>query len=213
MPRQKMTEEQKMERKLAKKAEKQAQREAEWNARKAVWAQQAEESRKQHLEKMDESLRSRFIKAVEYASNINNDFFRDLLSRWQRFGNLSEKQVDVLVRSAERDMMKESANEMIEDWFQVGSKIDTPKLTVLSVKVVETAPAAWGAPSYTTRVTLQHSSGIYFTVKSNSEKLLEKFREALEQKKQVKLNATIKWHFDGSDTVILTSRGMKFLNV
>ena len=208
MARVKMTEEQKAQRKLEKKAEKHALREAEWNAKKAEWARQAEESREVRLAELEASLRIRFEKAVAYAVRSSNDFFKDLANKWERFGNLSDKQIDVLVNAVERDQKKEVISEVIEDWYEVDSKIDTPSLTIQSIKEVP-VEMAYGLSGYTTKITMKHNSGIFFTVKTNAAKLIDAFNEANEHNKMVKLNAKVKWHFKDSDTVILTSRGMK----
>ena len=56
---------------------------------------------------------------------------------------------------------------------------------------------------------MKNKAGIFFSVKTNAAKLIDVFKEALEKGLTVNLNAKVKWHFEDSDTVILTSRGMK----
>ena len=208
MARTKLTDEEKLQRKLAKKAEKQALRDAEWKARQEVWAAQAKASRETQLAAMEPSRRQRFEKAVAYAAKSSNEFFKDLANKWERFGNMSDKQIDVLVNAVERDQKKEAISEVIEDWYEVDSKIETPALTIQNIKEVP-VEMGYGLSGYTTKITMKHSSGIFFTVKTNAGKLIGAFNEANEQNKMVKLNAKVKWHFKDSDTVILTSRGMK----
>jgi hypothetical protein len=157
---------------------------------------------------MEPSRRQRFEKAVAYATKSSNEFFKDLANKWERFGNMSDKQIEVLINAVERDQKKEAISEVIEDWYEVDSKIETPALTIQSIKEVA-VEMGYGMSGSTTKITMKHSSGIFFTVKTNAAKLIDVFTEANEQNKMVKLNAKVKWHFKDSDTVILTSRGMK----
>jgi hypothetical protein len=207
MARPKMTEEQKMERQLAKKAEKQAQREAEWKARQAVWAQQAAESREKVIATLDPEFKSKFEKAVAYAEKSNNEFFKDIANKWQRFGNLSLKQMQVLVNGTERDMRKVAVSEVIDEWYVVGEKSEIRKLEIR--KVEEVAVGEGYFAGVTTKISMKNKAGIFFSVKTNAAKLIDVFKEALEKGLTVNLNAKVKWHFEDSDTVILTSRGMK----
>jgi hypothetical protein len=207
MARPKMTEEQKMERKLAKKAEKQAQREAEWKARQAVWAQQAAESREKVIATLDPEFKSKFEKAVAYAEKSNNEFFKDIANKWQRFGNLSLKQMQVLVNGTERDIRKAAVSEVIDEWYVVGEKSEIRKLEIRKVEEVVVGEGYFAG--VTTKISMKNKAGIFFSVKTNAAKLIDVFKEALEKGLTVNLNAKVKWHFEDSDTVILTSRGMK----
>jgi hypothetical protein len=207
MARPKMTEEQKMERKLAKKAEKQAQRDAEWNARQAVWAQQAAESREKVIATLDPEFKSKFEKAVAYAEKSNNEFFKDIANKWQRFGNLSLKQMQVLVNGTERDIRKAAVSEVIDEWYVVGEKSEIRKLEIRKVEEVVVGEGYFAG--VTTKISMKNKAGIFFSVKTNAAKLIDVFKEALEKGLTVNLNAKVKWHFEDSDTVILTSRGMK----
>ena len=207
MARPKMTEEQKMERKLAKKAEKQAQREAEWKARQAVWAQQAAESREKVIATLDPEFKAKFEKAVAYAEKSNNEFFRDIANKWQRFGNLSLKQMQVLVNGTERDIRKAAVSEVIDEWYVVGEKSEIRKLEIRKVEEVVVGEGYFAC--VTTKISMKNKAGIFFSVKTNAVKLIDVFKEALEKGLTVNLNAKVKWHFEDSDTVILTSRGMK----
>lgn len=208
MARQKMTEEQKAQRKLDKKAEKQALRDAEWAAKKAVWAQQAADSRAKILETLEPSFKARLDKALEYSAKSNNDFFKDIANKWWQYGNLSAKQMQVLIDSTERDAKKYAIAEVIEEWYVVGEKSQITKLNVKNVQDVVTSDG-FGNNGITTKITLQNRAGIFFTLKTNAGKWIKFFSDALEAQQQVNLNATIKWHFKDSDTVILTSRGLK----
>ena len=207
MARTKMTEEQKMERKLAKKAEKQAQRDAEWKARQAVWAQQAAESREKVIATLEPEFKAKFEKALAYAEKSNNDFFKDIANKWQRFGNLSLKQMQVLVNGTERDIRKAAVSEVIDEWYVVGEKSEIRKLEIRKVEEVTVGEGYFAG--VTTKISMKNKAGIFFSVKTNAEKLINVFKEALENGLTVNLNAKVKWHFEDSDTVILTSRGMK----
>jgi len=207
MARPKMTEEQKMERKLAKKAEKQAQREAEWKARQAVWAQQAAESREKILATLEPEFKAKFEKALAFAVNSKNDFFLDIANKWQRFGNLSQKQMEVLINGTERDMRKAAVAEVIDEWYVVGEKSEIRKLEVRKVEEVVVGEGYFAG--VTTKISMKNKAGIFFTVKTNAAKFIDLFTEALEKGLTVNLNAKVKWHFEDSDTVILSSRGMK----
>ena len=207
MARQKMTEEQKQQRNLEKKAAKQAQREAEWKARQEVWAQQAAESREKIIATLDPQFVAKLEKAIAYAEKSNNDFFKDIANKWQRFGNLSVKQMEVLINGTERDIRKVAVSEVIDEWYVVGEKSDIRKL---EVRKVEEVPVDMGYNvGYTTKISMKNKAGIFFSVKTNAGKLIDIFKEALEKGLTVNLNAKVKWHFEDSDTVILTSRGMK----
>lgn len=207
MARPKMTEEQKLQRKLEKKAEKQAQREAEWKARQAVWAQQAAESREKIITTLDPQFKARFDKALDYAEKSSNDFFKDIANKWQRFGNLSMKQMEVLVNGVERDLRKVAVSEVIDEWYVVGEKSEIRKLEVRKVEEVVVGEGYFAG--VTTKISMKNKAGIFFSVKTNADKLIAVFKEALEKSLTVNLNAKVKWHFEDSDTVILTSRGMK----
>ncbi len=209
MARQKMTEEQKAQRKLEKKAEKQALRDAEWNAKKAEWARQAEESRLSILETLDPSFREKFEKAYQYASTSANEFFRDIANKWLKYGKLSEKQMRVLIDATARDMKKVAVAEVIEDWFEVGKRAEI-KVDVLKIEQVAVEDGYGGT---TTKISMKNRAGIFFTVKTNASKLINAFSEIMEKGIQANLSATVKWHFQDSDTVILTSRGMKVESV
>ena len=207
MARPKMTEEQKMERKLAKKAEKQAQREAEWKARQAVWAQQAAESREKVIATLEPEFKAKFEKAIDHAEKSNNEFFKDIANKWQRFGNLSLKQMEVLVNGIERDIRKAAVSEVIDEWYIVGEKSEIRKLEIRKIEDVTVGEGYFAG--VTTKISMKNKAGIFFTVKTNADKLIAIFTEALEKSLTVNLNAKVKWHFENSDTVILTSRGMK----
>ena len=207
MARQKMTEEQKQQRNLEKKAAKQAQREAEWKARQAVWAQQAAESREKIIATLDPQFVTKLEKAIAYAEKSNNDFFKDIANKWQRFGNLSVKQMEVLINGTERDIRKVAVSEVIDEWYVVGEKSDIRKLEVRKVEEVQ-VDMGYNV-GYTTKISMKNKAGIFFSVKTNAGKLIDIFKEALEKGLTVNLNAKVKWHFEDSDTVILTSRGMK----
>lgn len=207
MARQKMTEEQKQQRNLEKKAAKQAQREAEWKARQAVWAQQAAESREKIIATLEPQFVAKLEKAIAYAEKSNNDFFKDIANKWQRFGNLSIKQMEVLINGTERDIRKIAVAEVIDEWYVVGEKSEIRKLEVRKVEEVQ-VDMGYNI-GYTTKISMKNKAGIFFSVKTNAGKLIDIFKEALEKGLTVNLNAKVKWHFEDSDTVILTSRGMK----
>lgn len=211
MARTKLTEQEKLERKIAKKAEAKAKREAErqarWDAQRAVWDQQAAESREKILQGLDTEFRGKFEKALEQAAKSANEFLRDLHSKWMRYGNLSEKQMSVMINSCERDKKRAVVAEVIEDWFKVGEKAELSNLTVIKVEKIR-QDMNYGS-DYVTRVTMKNRPGVFFTVKTNAGRLIDVFQEALDNQQQVKVVATVKWHYQDSDTVILTSRGLK----
>ena len=207
MARAKMTEEQKQQRNLEKKAAKQAQREAEWKARQAAWAQQAAESREKIIATLDPQFVAKLEKAIAYAEKSNNDFFKDIANKWQRFGNLSVKQMEVLINGTERDIRKVAVSEVIDEWYVVGEKSEIRKLEIRKVEEVVVGEGYFAG--VTTKISMKNKAGIFFTVKTNADKLIAIFTEALEKSLTVNLNAKVKWHFEDSDTVILTSRGMK----
>lgn len=207
MARQKMTEEQKQQRNLEKKAAKQAQREAEWKARQAVWAQQAAESREKIITTLEPQFVAKLEKAIAYAEKSNNDFFKDIANKWQRYGNLSIKQMEVLINGTERDIRKIAIAEVIDEWYVVGEKSEIRKLEVRKVEEVSVGEGYFAG--VTTKISMKNKAGIFFSVKTNAGKLIDIFKEALEKGLTVNLNAKVKWHFEDSDTVILTSRGMK----
>ena len=136
MARPKMSEEQKLQRQLEKKAAKQAQREAEWKARQAVWAQQAAESREKIIATLDPKFVAKLEKAIAYAEKSDNDFFKDIANKWQRYGNLSVKQMEVLINGIERDIRKVAVSEVIDEWYVVGEKSAIRKLEVRKVEEV-----------------------------------------------------------------------------
>ena len=207
MARAKMTEEQKQQRNLEKKAAKQAQREAEWKARQAAWAQQAAESREKIIATLDPQFVAKLEKAIAYAEKSNNDFFKDIANKWQRFGNLSVKQMEVLINGTERDIRKVAVSEVIDEWYVVGEKSEIRKLEIRKVEEVVVGEGYFAG--VTTKISMKNKAGIFFTVKTNAAKFIDLFTEALEKGLTVNLNAKVKWHFEDSDTVILTSRGMK----
>ena len=207
MARQKMTEEQKMERKLAKKAEKQAQREAEWKARQEVWAKEAANSREIILASLDSEFKAKFENALSFAVTSNNNFLKDIANKWQRFGNLSMKQMEVFINSATRDKRKIVVSEVIDEWYIVGEQSEIRKLEVKKIEEVYTGEGYFAG--VTTKISFKNKAGIFFTVKTNAAKFIKLFTEALEKDKTVNLIAKVKWHFEDSDTVILSSRGMK----
>jgi hypothetical protein len=212
MARPKLTEEQKKERdaqrKIERKAAKEAERKAKWDAQRAIWDAQAQESRDRILATLPEEFKARFLKVVEAVNTqkTTNSFIVDVVAKWNRFGNLSEKQMNMIIESYERDRQRVSVAETIEEFFVVGEKTLFKNLEIISVKTV---PVEGVFNGWTTKIQLKNRSGIFFSIKTNAEKFINLFKDALEAHRKVNVNATIKWHFPDSDTVILTSRGLK----
>ena len=206
----KLSDEEKAQRKESRIRNKAAkeQREAEWAAKKILWAQQAAESRERILATLPEDLKVRFLKAVGAVEEqrTTNSFVIDVVGKWLRFGNLSEKQIHMIAESHERDSKRIAVAETIEEFFVVGEKTLFKNLEIISVKTV---PVEGVFNGWTTKIQLKNRSGIFFSIKTNAEKFINLFKDALEAHRKVNVNATIKWHFPDSDTVILTSRGLK----
>ncbi len=218
MARPKLTEEQKKERdaqrKIERKAAKEAERQAKWDAQRAIWDAQSQESRECILATLQPEFKARFLKVVDAvnAKTTTNPFIADVVAKWNRFGKLSEKQMNMIIESYERDRQRVAVAETIEEFFVVGEKTSVKNLEVVSIKEVEVDGAFSG---WTTKIQLKNRSGIFFSIKTNSEKIINLFKDAQEAHRKVNVQATIKWHFTDSDTVILTSRGLKveILNV
>lgn len=207
MGRPKLTDEQKLQRKVEQQVVKVALREAKWKDRQTVQAQQAQESRDKILGEMDATRREQFEVALQYAASTANAFFRDIALSWQKYGNLSVNQIDIFIAGTKRDAHRVIAAEIIDDWYVVGEVINAKNLDVLDICQVHVeTPYGHG---FVTRIKMKNKAGIFFTVKTNAAKLINLFDSALENKKQVTVKAIIKWHFPDSDTIILTSRGMK----
>ena len=212
MARIKMTEEQKKERdaqrKLERRAAKEAERQAKWDAQRAIWDAQAQESRDRILATLPEEFKARFLKVVEAVNTkaTTNSFIVDVVAKWNRFGNLSEKQMNMIITSYERDHQRVAVAETIEEFFTVGEKTLMKNLEIISVRAVE---VDGGYGGWTTRIQLKNRSGIFFSIKTNAEKFINLFKDAMEAHRKVNVNATVKWHFPDSDTVILSARGLK----
>ena len=212
MARIKMTEEQKKERdaqrKLERRAAKEAERQAKWDAQRAIWDAQAQESRDRILATLPEEFKARFLKVVEAVNTkaTTNSFIVDIVAKWNRFGNLSEKQMNMIITSYERDRQRVAVAETIEEFFTVGEKTLMKNLEIISVRAVE---VDGGYGGWTTRIQLKNRSGIFFSIKTNAEKFINLFKDAMEAHRKVNVNATVKWHFPDSDTVILSARGLK----
>ena len=206
----KLTDEEKAQRKESRIRNKAAkeQHEAEWAAKKLLWSQQAAEGRDRILATLPEDLKAKFLKAVNSVANktTSNSFIVDVVAKWHQYGNLSEKQIHMITEAHERDSKCSAVAETIDEFFAIGEKTLFKNLEILSVKTV---PVEGVFSGWTTKIQLKNRSGIFFSVKTNAEKFINKFKDALEAHRKVNLNATVKWHFADSDTVILTSRGMK----
>lgn len=211
MARIKMTEEQKKQRDAERKAAKIAAREAEWAARKAGWAAEAEASRVKILEGLDVGFKSKFEKALKFAEASDNVFMKDIAYKWQKYGNLSQKQLEVLVNAVEREQKKEVISEVIEDMFTIGEKTEVPDITVRKMVEEEVFDDWCRSAGMITKISMAHQSGVNFMVKTSSAKLIDTFEAVINEGRKIKINATVKWHFKDSDLVILSARGLKVL--
>lgn len=207
MARPRLTDEEKALRAQQRKQEKIAAREAAFKAKQEEWARQAEASRNQILSEMDTDKRDQFLEALNEAPEVNSAFVRDVVHKWQQFGKLTLKQIDSFISAIEREQNREIIAETIENFLTVGSKISA-QLSITYVALEHAIVSPYVTHIFT-RVRLSSKCGVRYSFKTNNKKLVDIFNKAFDEKRDVKVQATIKYIFDGSDVVALTARGMK----
>lgn len=209
MARPKLTEEQKAANKQHRDYLKKLERENVWRSRQEEWAKAAEESRQRVLLGISPELGKRFLHVVENISTVKNEFVIDVVNKWKQFGNLSERQITLVVSAFERDQDREAVADTVETFFEVDKQFTTEEVTVTFAEETH-ATSPFGGYDVVFKVRMiQCDTGIRFSFSTNNKKLRAQCKSLLESKTPVKLTATVKWLFDGSDTVILSSKGMK----
>lgn len=204
MPRPKLTDEQKLQNKLAKKA-------AAYAKQQEIYAEVAKASREKVLASLDNELKQKFESSLKFAENCNNSFAKDIAGKWQQYGTLSEKQINALVSCVERDKKKKVVTQVIDNFFVVGKSFSLKNLEVNKIQEAEVFDNYNQRIGFINKITLKNKSGIFFTVKTNAVRLVKAFTSAIDHSHLVTIDATVKWHYENSDTVILTPRGMKVL--
>lgn len=210
MARPKLTEEQKAANKQHREYLKKLERENVWRSRQEEWAKAAEESRQRVLLGISPELGKRFLDVVENIGTVENTFVIDVVNKWKQFGNLSERQITLVVSAFERDQNREVIADTVKTFFEVNKQFTTEEVTVTFAEEVRGDVSPFGGYDVVFKVRMiQHDTGIRFSFSTNNKKLQAQCKSLLESKAPVKLTATVKWLFDGSDTVVLSSKGMK----
>lgn len=204
MGRRALTDEEKADRAAKKKADKIAEREVRYNAQKAEWARQAEESRQNVLNEIPQNLAKQFISAIEKSSSITgNDFVDDIRRKWDKFGNLSLNQISAFVRIVSNSDKKETISDAIESFFEIGQEENLTNLKVQKVEL-HTKINEFGQPETRTVIFLIfEKSGVRFRISTNNKKMIKVFQDAMDDGKNVNVQATTKWHPPGADFIIL----------
>lgn len=189
-------------------------------ALEAAAAQEAVIKAKQSetLSKLNDEQRSVFLNLVRgemftdarggaTISKFANDFVASISMQFQRYGNLSDKQISAILRQAEKTAKKEKARERYVDY----SRDERVEIfgKVQSIQEVEVTNITYYSTTWTNKINVRTENGQNFVIKTTSKKLLSVFNEALESKKDVRIDSKVTWVSPEKTTVCLSSKGMK----
>ena len=189
-------------------------------ALEAAAAQEAVIKAKQSetLSKLNDEQRSVFLNLVRgkkftdpnTGNTLNkfaNDFVASISMQFQRYGNLSDKQISAILWQAEKIAKKEKARERYVDY----SRDERVEIfgKVQSIQEVAVMNITYYSTTWTNKINVRTENGQNFVIKTTSKKLLSVFNEALESKKDVRVDSKVTWVSPEKTTVCLSSKGMK----
>jgi hypothetical protein len=136
-----------------------------------------------------------------------NSFIHSLADQWHCRGRLSEKQIACVIREAEKIAQKEEQKKSFVEYTEGERTLVTGR--VQSIKQVEVPQVAWYSSGWTNKVVVKSEAGQFFVVKTTADRLLNVFRAALEENKEVTISGVITWISPEKNPICFTSRGMK----
>ena len=136
-----------------------------------------------------------------------NPFITDVHSKFKNYGVLSEKQLAAVVNAVKRDTARA---EMLKSArkFIAGDFYDDVIATVAKIEEESYSITPW-ASGITNKISLNGPSGERIIVKTNSNKLMEKFEASRDGNTPIKLIGNCKWVAPEGNVAVFTARGMK----
>ena len=171
-------------------------------ARQAAWEQKVAESRTVILEGITNAKRkSLFVEGLE---TLKGDLFNNFRYQWNTYGKLTEKQIDVIVSSLQREKEIDNIYEIFED-YQPGQVYDVElKLEKFQPDHVTTYPN--GDQVCHTRFVFKSSERQMFYLSTNNKKLIERLSTHLEVDPEVTLKLRVKHICADKSRVIIDPR-------
>jgi hypothetical protein len=171
-------------------------------ARQAAWEQKVAESRTEILEAITNAKRkSLFVEGLE---TLKGDLFNNFRYQWNTYGKLTEKQIDVIVSSLQREKEIDNIYEIFED-YQPGQVYDVElKLEKFQPDHVTTYPN--GDQVCHTRFVFKSSERQMFYLSTNNKKLIERLSTHLEVDPEVTLKLRVKHICADKSRVIIDPR-------
>ena len=171
-------------------------------ARQAAWEQKVATSRTEILEGITNAKRkSLFVEGLE---TLKGDLFNNFRYQWNTYGKLTEKQIDVIVSSLQREKEIDNIYEIFED-YQPGQVYDVElKLEKFQPDHVTTYPN--GDQVCHTRFVFKSSERQMFFLSTNNKKLIERLSTHLEVDPEVTLKLRVKHICADKSRVIIDPR-------
>lgn len=136
-----------------------------------------------------------------------NGFLKNIYEQFTTHGTLSEKQIMAVVNSLHKDKEKAELLKTARH-FTAGEKYQDVVAKVTKMERVSVQVTPWLSTS-TTKVVLVGPNQERFVIKTDNNKLLEKFEMSLEEKKDIIFEGTCKWVAPEGFPAMFTSRGLK----
>lgn len=171
-------------------------------ARQAAWEQKVATSRTVILEGITNTKRkSLFVEGLE---TLKGDLFNNFRYQWNTYGKLTEKQIDVIVSSLQREKEIDNIYEIFED-YQPGQVYDVElKLEKFQPDHVTTYPN--GDQVCHTRFVFKSNERQMFYLSTNNKKLIERLSTHLEVDPEVTLKLRVKHICADKSRVIIDPR-------
>lgn len=135
-----------------------------------------------------------------------DDFIRSIMKQWLGSGHLSEKQVQAVMRYADKMISAEAISDMLPDL-----KVNKPFTFIGIAEHIEgnvEVQSAYGI-SKTNKVTVKTSYGIIISFKTVRDKLLAIVQDSINHKKRLKITGTVIWMTPDKTRISLKASGIK----
>ena len=136
------------------------------------------------------------------------EIVKDILEKFELYGNLSEKQLLVVLKIMRENAARAEALKSAPT-YRAGEFIENVTATVTKIEEVSYQVTSW-ISGVTQKVILTGTHGEKFVLKTNAARLLDTLRASLENKAPVKFSAEVKWVAPDGYPVVLTPRGFRF---
>lgn len=176
---------------------------AEWQAKQQAAKLVKQEASIAHLNDRE---RRDFFKGIEA---LKDAFGLSIKNQWEVWGNLTNNQVAAVLRKYKDFKVAQFATEVYNTYTK-GDTI-TIKVKVLEFRDDVETTDHLGRPAWTNKFVMKNIAGQSVSFKTNSQKLIARFKEILEAGQWVTVTAEVKWQSDDLKYVALSSKGLKVI--